>query len=202
MRSALDHLAFDLVKRNSRGIVLPPRWEENCEFPLLIKIPTFGKPRVPHTLPAPLNIFSGKLPGVSRAALTFIEALQPYYGTPAVNNVLGVLAKLSNIDKHRHLNVVSAKARQSQTIRFRSGITTKSIETLDHGAELELPTEISWPESDRAVYVNRRFRSFVTFGEPTIGGFNTFSVDYLLKLILENIETVVVPALNKFIKKP
>jgi len=198
MRSALDHLAFELVKHNSAS--LPTNWEETCEFPLRTRPPRHGKPPVPYSPPAPLSEFSRQLPGVPITALTFIETLQPYYGTPAVNNFLGVLAKLSNIDKHRYLNVVSGKARQSQTVRYRSGFSMRSVETLDHGAEL--PPETGINKSDRAVYVNRRFRPFVTFGEPSIGGFNAYALDYLLQLILENIEAVVVPALHKFIKKP
>jgi hypothetical protein len=34
MRSALDHLAFDLVKQNPNVATIDPRWFENCEFPL------------------------------------------------------------------------------------------------------------------------------------------------------------------------
>src|SRR5271166_5582245 len=34
LRSALDHLAFDLVKRNQSGITLPANWDARCDFPL------------------------------------------------------------------------------------------------------------------------------------------------------------------------
>jgi hypothetical protein len=33
VRSALDHLAFDLVKLNLTQVELPVGWEKRCEFP-------------------------------------------------------------------------------------------------------------------------------------------------------------------------
>src|ERR1017187_354311 len=38
-RSALDHLAFDLVQSNPQRISLPTHWEERCQFPLLLDVP-------------------------------------------------------------------------------------------------------------------------------------------------------------------
>jgi len=37
IRSALDHLAFQLVKLNRGGATLPRDWEEKCAFPLRVK---------------------------------------------------------------------------------------------------------------------------------------------------------------------
>src|SRR5580658_7926664 len=34
LRSALDHLAFELVKSNPAGVALPKGWERKCQFPL------------------------------------------------------------------------------------------------------------------------------------------------------------------------
>jgi hypothetical protein len=47
------------------------------------------------------------LPGIE--AFTFIEKIQPY-NERNVNDALRALAKLANIDKHRHLHVVNQQA--------------------------------------------------------------------------------------------
>src|ERR1700676_40470 len=95
IRSALDHLAFELVKLNPTRITLPAEWEEHCAFPLRLKTPK----------QQPIfNCFEHMLPGITKSAFTFIEAVQPYKGENA-GNVLRNLVVLSNIDKHRHLNL-------------------------------------------------------------------------------------------------
>src|SRR5260370_8107063 len=62
MRSALDHLAFELVKRNPSGKSLPHGWDTRSQFPLSVNIPTKGKPPVPPTLPPPSTTFPTPLP--------------------------------------------------------------------------------------------------------------------------------------------
>jgi hypothetical protein len=106
MRSALDHLAFDLVKLNRSGIKLPAQWIRNCTFPMWLEIP--GKwTKVGHaTPPLPYNCFEGTLPGISKDAFHFVESLQPYRKGPGAHNVMRLIAKLANIDKHRHLHVI------------------------------------------------------------------------------------------------
>src|SRR5512146_625201 len=47
LRSALDHLAFELVESNAArvGLSLAKDWERDCHFPLMLKIPTgYGVP--------------------------------------------------------------------------------------------------------------------------------------------------------------
>jgi hypothetical protein len=201
MRSALDHLAFDLVKSNATKVQLPAKWFKRCEFPLCLTIPTAGNPPVPYNLPAPYNIFSRTLPGISKQAFAFIERVQPYYGVGAVNNYMRFLAELSNIDKHRYLNVVRGRVRKTHTIRFASGLVSSGHQALDHGTEL--PLEVGWDESDRPVYMHSRFRAFVTFKErDVLGDATTLPMDYLLQSMLEQIQTVIIPAFDKFIKKP
>ena len=34
LRSALDHVAFDLVQMNKGGVTLPTDWQEDCAFPI------------------------------------------------------------------------------------------------------------------------------------------------------------------------
>ncbi len=77
LRSALDHLVFELVKSNPTGATLPNRWREKCQFPLCLNIPkdANGVPLVP----LPSNFFKA-LPNITSKAFAVIEGLQPYNG--------------------------------------------------------------------------------------------------------------------------
>lgn len=74
MRSALDHLAFGLVKASNP--ILPLDWERNCEFPLKLQLPK-TVPCAP--VPFGHDSFSKCLPGIPIGPFTIIESLQPYY---------------------------------------------------------------------------------------------------------------------------
>src|ERR1700680_2593334 len=101
MRSALDHLVFDIVKRNPNVSAIDAEWEEHCEFPL------WTKPLKPgQRTPLPKSKFSRPLPGISDAPFAFIESVQPYYSVGAVNNALRFLRHIRNMDKHKHLNLL------------------------------------------------------------------------------------------------
>ena len=166
LRSALDHLAFELVKGNLSGTVLPKDWQRNCQFPLCLEVPTKGNP--PQALPVPLsfNFFKDTLPGITPEAFAEIEGLQPYNGGDGPTQ-LGWLAKLSNIDKHRHLHLVLAQTHQIETIQ--SGTTgSQMIHRLQDGAEIK-PMLHGSGELENAAYVRRRILSpFVTFGEESL----------------------------------
>jgi len=195
MRSAIDHLVFDLIKRNPNIATIDPEWFEHCDFPLRVKL----KPG--QTPPLAKGKFSNALPGISDRAFDFIERVQPYYGRGAINNALRYLAALSNIDKHRYLNIARGRVRVHRKVVFASGLRADGTAAMDHGAEI--PSETGWNENDLPVKVHRSFRPFIAFKEREIlGDATTLPVDYLLKLILEQIETVIVPAFEKFIKKP
>jgi hypothetical protein len=62
LRSALDHLTFELVKSSVSNIILPKDWSKRCEFPLLLKVPTFGNPAVAHPVPVPYAVFENFAP--------------------------------------------------------------------------------------------------------------------------------------------
>lgn len=96
IRSAIDHLAFDLVKLNPSHAALPTNWEKNCCFPLWLVASKKG---------TGYNCFENTLPGITKDAFTFIEGVQPYHTGPGIHNVLRLVAQLSNVDKHRHLNI-------------------------------------------------------------------------------------------------
>jgi hypothetical protein len=195
MRSALDHLVFDLVKRNPKVSSIDPDWSKNCQFPIRIKRLKAGQ-----NPPLLQRQFAQDLPGVTGIPFAFIESLQPYYGVGAVNNALRFLAELSNIDKHKYMNVVGSRVRAYHDITFASGFRSTGHEALDHGAEI--PADRGWTEFDLPVKMHRSFRPFVNFKEKDIlGDAITLPVDYLLQLILEQIETIIVPAFEKFVKK-
>src|ERR1022692_3449953 len=47
MRSALDHLTFELVKMNPDIAAIDPHWREHCQFPLIIRTRRQCKPPLP-----------------------------------------------------------------------------------------------------------------------------------------------------------
>jgi hypothetical protein len=200
MRSALDHLAFQLVKVNPNISTIEPKWEENTEFPLLTKWP--------NNRPAKKSDFSRALPGISDGAFAIIESLQPYHGVGAVNNALGFLRHLSNIDKHRHLNLIRPRIVQFESVRYPSGLSARGHSTLDRGAEIyPVPSQRSLrhpaAEPEKPVYVKRHYRAVVAFNERRyLGEAARLPVDYLLELILQQIQTFVVPAFNNLLYKP
>jgi hypothetical protein len=195
LRSTLDHLAFDLVKLNATRIQLPSNWQKRCEFPLLTHVPMRGNPPIPCKLPLPYNYFSKILPGITKAAFTFIESVQPYHGS-GTPKILGWLAHLSNIDKHRHLNLTDAQVRQKEVVRLHGGFISVTRTGLKHGAEVQprIP-----PQSQPIVDVKRRFTTYVTFAERALGDANAFTVQYVLQVCLQEIETVIIPAFDQLL---
>jgi hypothetical protein len=193
MRSALDHLAFDLVKLNAMQIQLPAAWEKRCEFPLLTEVPIKGNLPVPWELPLPYNFFDRCLPGISKGAFAFIERLQPHYRRNG-SSQLWFLAKLANIDKHRHLNLTKPQA-YVRIDAVWDGFHHSSVIRTDNGAEVEIP----FP---KGVKVAGGFTPVVSFDE-TLGIEETgLTVDHLLKFCLEGVEMFILPAFSEFLKKP
>ncbi|HEY3825363.1 MAG TPA: hypothetical protein VGL82_12445 [Bryobacteraceae bacterium] len=190
IRSALDHLVFALIKKNPPPLAIQPDWERRCEFPFIFDLK--GK-----VSPLKRNHFPN-LPGISEAALTFIERIQPYYRVGATNNALWILGVLSNLDKHRRLNVVIGRIRKAESIRMSSGMTASGFSMLDSGTEF--PTKFPDLGADRAVNVNRRYSVAIHFSErKEIGAAGTLAVDYLLKFILEQVEVIIIPAFEELL---
>lgn len=204
MRSALDHLAFDLIKRNPNVATIDPDWEEHCQFPMRVRLPKGCTP------PLSKKRFSNDLPGIADIPFAFIESLQPYYGLGATNNALRFLGSLSNIDKHRRLNLTHARVRQWESVRYPSGLSGRGYSTLDRGAEISPAPRIRPMRGpldappEKPVYVKRHYRALVAFKERQHLGeaATSLPVDQMLEIILNEIETHIVPAFDKFIKKP
>lgn len=91
-RSALDHLAYQLATLHS-GMPLPPKVERASAFPIF-------KSGTEYQRHAP-----AKVQGMSRAAQTSVERLQPYHRRKLPTAVaLLWLDQICNVDKHRALH--------------------------------------------------------------------------------------------------
>ncbi|MDQ3756434.1 MAG: hypothetical protein M3394_01100 [Actinomycetota bacterium] len=120
LRSALDHLVWQLVLVEDNT---PGKW---TEFPLFSSEPNFRS-----KVEAPRR--RGKespLLGVGDRAFAIIKSCQPYHPPPEPGavNILSVLHKFSNIDKHQLVHV--------GLVRFTDGapkFTIKGIDTLRIG---------------------------------------------------------------------
>jgi hypothetical protein len=193
LRSAIDHLAFELVQFNPTGIVLPSKWEENCLFPLWLTPPKKS--------PA-YNCFKGALPGISKGAFAFIESMQPYRSGEGHHNVMAIIAKLSNIDKHRHLNAILPRVAVRQDFESARGLrSTTIVGGLKHGAEVQ-PLVMTRP-GDPIVDMKLSYLPYVTFEEIAIGaGPATLEAQNVLELCVETVKNVVIPAFIQLLKKP
>jgi hypothetical protein len=200
LRSALDHLAFDLVKRNQAGITLPANWDTRCDFPMWLRIPDEQIKCGYTNPPLPYNCFTKSLPGISKTAFTFIEGVQPYRNGAGPHNALRLIANLSNIDRHRYLNVTLPKAAQFHYLTLTEGRGySYGRGGLKDGAEIEQ----SPPKADDIVEVQRRFSTYVTFDEPAVGsGTDTLEVEHVLEVCLEQVKNVVIPAFIHLLKNP
>jgi hypothetical protein len=192
LRSALDHLIFELVNRNLARPIPPKNWERDCRFPLCLKVPTHGNPAVPYTLPVPFSFFKKSLSGVTAKAFAEIERLQPYNGGNGPTQ-LGWLEQLANIDKHRHFHVVVPQAYQTEHLRS-AIIDSELIECLQDGAEIK--SALHRPEELLdAMYVDRGIVfPFVSFDERALPKeLKDIPIDNILGLCLDAVERIVIP---------
>ena len=200
LRSALNHLAFNLVESNPTKISLPKNWDRACQFPLMLDVPTHGNPPVQYPLPVPKKVFEDKLPGISDAAYAFIEAVQPYHTGPGIHNVLRIVGELSNIDKHRHLHVILPRVAVHQEIVYSNGmIGVSTVGGLQHGAKIPIPDDIPF---NAGKYIKRSFTPYVTFNETIGSGPDTLEAQNVLQVCVEQIETVIIPTFERFLQHP
>jgi hypothetical protein len=179
LRSALDHLAFDLVKLNRDNIALPTKWEENCMFP------TWTSLKPGQTPPLPYGVFQN-LPGIPKEAHAIIERVQPYYSVGVPNGWIGFLAALSNIDKHRRFALTRTRGSLVTNIRLESGADGSSVVSLDHGAKI--PRAFPADHPDPIVHMNRSISLFVAFDErDALGDATDMAIDYFLEQMLVSI---------------
>jgi hypothetical protein len=192
LRSALDHLAFELVKSNPTGTILPPKWDRKCRFPLCLEVPTYGEPTIPRPLPLAFNFFEDSLPNITPEAFSIVERLQPYNGGNGPAQ-LGCIEKLANIDKHHHFHVVVTQAYQTEHVRSRI-IDSEMIHRLQDGAEIK-PTLHDPAELQDAVYVQRGITgTFISFDEGALPQeLADLSIDDVLGVCIEAVDRIVIP---------
>ena len=197
LRSALDHLAFSLVQLNPNNVALPNSWERRCAFPLLLKIPMHGEPPVPYALPVPYRVFEQTLPGINYVACAFIESVQPYHGLGTAN-ALRLLTELSNVDKHRHLNITVTKVAVRRQYELSDGTTLDSIRGgFKHGTQIEFETP---GDIGDIVGEKKSLHPYVTFAEPTVGsGVATLEVENVLEVCTQQIREVILPSFSGFL---
>jgi hypothetical protein len=192
LRSTLDHLAFHLVKLNPSGAVLPAKWEDRCQFPLVDL-------KIGQTAPLPLGCFEN-LPGISKRAHAFIESVQPYYRVGKVNNCLRFLKELCNRDKHRHLILTRSRSQVHETKAWANGIISTGYTSRDHGAEIDLFDRSFGGDSNMQMSI--KLSGFIVFDEPILGDARTVHIEELLQWLLEAVRDVVVPELKLLIENP
>jgi len=198
MRSALDHLAFELVQWNATGIELPKDWRKRCDFPLYTTIPIDPDSHAPYSLPVPYKAFRRVLPGISAEAHKFVESIQPYHGKTLVQLYLGYLAHLSNIDKHRHLNLIRTRIRTHEDIRVAGRTVRKRWKLWNRGETIDLPTDIGG--ANQPLTVRRTYHSFIAFDERnSLENATDMPLQVLLKLTLYHVEIFVVPPMKNLI---
>lgn len=111
-RSALDHLAFQLLVANTRGRI-PAKLAKRSEFPIFNSGTRFrgkfnrkGEPLA--------GSGWAKMQGIDTDAATVLEGLQPYHRRKNPRaRILWQLHELSTIDKHRLLHTTQATTRGS-----------------------------------------------------------------------------------------
>jgi hypothetical protein len=184
-RSALDHLFFDLVERHNAP--LSRRQIHKCQFPLQTERPIECGPIGPSDL-LPDGII---LPS---EAFAFVESLQPYNRWDDARRLLRVLAKLSNIDKHRHLTQVGVIARCHEIATTDGGLRSVVIGIeLNDGAPVHPlwhPREVSQDD----VQIERNIIVSVAFEEPELG----FQKKVLLEQIMHHLPILTLNITGQF----
>ena len=174
LRSALDHIFFDLVERHHPDRKIPIEIRDKVMFPLCLNPP--GDPlRMP---PIPRKSFGTIIPDwIPGKAFTLIERLQPYNRG---NDLMRMLRIFSNIDKHRHLNTVGTLISRRHTLKHRSGASsTVLIQMLQDGAKLYTPLHFL-EGSKRDMKVEDQYIATVAFDEPEFGPIQTAHLDKLI----------------------
>jgi hypothetical protein len=193
IRSALDHLAFGLVKLNRSGIALPVDWEENSAFPMWHRTPK---------KPPAFNCFKSTLPGITKEAFTFIEMVQPY-NRGEINGWLTRIAALSNIDKNRYLTVIKGQAirRDEATVLYKGmEMVNSSAIRVEDGTQTESPYFDAPDMQVVKMHVSGAFQPFVSFSDSTLDpGVKAFPVQDLLQTCLDQVQRIIVPAFTEFL---
>jgi hypothetical protein len=159
LRSALDHLFFDLIRRKFIGPFT--KKDSRRQFPLLLERPS-GYENI-----SPVPLAALELPyWIPVDAYTLIEGLQPYHRSQGFHDLMRMLNILSNIDKHRYLQTTVAVINRRHTITTPEGFSS-SVTTimLQDGAELDEPVHFPFAAIDehQAVEVQDQYIVEIVF---------------------------------------
>ncbi len=164
LRSALDHLAYQLFLVGTNGASGPGR---HIYFPIADSPPEYKS-----SLP-------GKVKGMRQDAIDAINCIEPYKG--GKGHQLWVLHKLNNIDKHRLLvavgsayrsvNVGPMLHRNMQELLGGRSVVPKLdlfLKPADKLCPLKVGDELFVGAPDAEIDQQMQFRFNVAFGEPQI----------------------------------
>jgi hypothetical protein len=203
MRSALDHLAYALNIAGS-GLDPPPN-HKGSQFPIFSKRKDFRAE-------ARRTDAKAKFVSFPRGARTRAEALQPYYRWKDLDTGwLGVLAELSNIDKHRRFPITAVTQEFLRFPNYVEGfvVTEKDAPPM---RRLKSDTTIMWlvvpslPASVQEPKVKFAYSCGIQFkrsgSDPPIPLlFEYEPVDFVLESALALIRERIVPAFTPFLER-
>lgn len=185
LRQALDHLAYKLAVRVSGSD--PPPNESSTEFPIMGK----DAHQLDSVLPQKIGVKKKMPPGMYAA----LERLQPYHGGNL--ELLGVLHRLDNLDKHRFppvvAGVLAGLATNIGTLTV-SSLYGPRLGVLEDGAQIMEFVPI--PKTKMEVDFDHACTVTIDKGSPVAGGQPVVS---LLNSIRDLIRLRVFPALEPFI---
>jgi hypothetical protein len=107
------------------------------------------------------------------------------------------LAQVSNIDKHRHLNLIPTVIESTERIQYAGGREQIGWTPLRDGAEVKPLFDSR--QTDNAVKVERQFTGRVQFDESAISDASQYSIQFVLETFLNAVKDTIVPAFEKFL---
>ncbi|MBX3347405.1 MAG: hypothetical protein KF747_01555 [Nitrospira sp.] len=165
LMSALDHLAYQIVCRDTGDIPPNPNW---IYFPIADDLEKYEAKKV------------GKMQGASAATVAAVDAIKPYKGG---NDSLWMLYRLNNIEKHRLLLTVGSQAAGINLGQLMTGYlrntfpegAVKAFESMDiylnpadKGFPLQPGFELYIGAPDEQPNPKQQFRFDVVVNEPGI----------------------------------
>ena len=159
LRSSLDHLACDLIRRNG-GCVTP-----QSQFPIFTFKPTKRKG---------MARYRDQVSGIAAEPAAMIEALQPYHrGEDGSAHFLAVLKSLSNCDKHNSLVLQSVRLKPSPKGVIGNDVMSLTTTRRDHGTLWRLNSGSGF----EVMKMQRQLTACVMLGAPAdLGGLPVIDV--------------------------
>lgn len=194
LMSALDHLAYQIVCRDTNGYPPNPNW---IYFPIADDLQKYDAKK------------AGKIQGASGATIAAIDALKPYKGG---NDSLWSLYRLNNIEKHRLLLTVGSQAAGINLGQLMAGHLRgafpegvfKALEAMDiylnpadKGFPLQPGFELYIGASEEEPNPKQQFRFDVVVNEPGIcEGKSLVALTNELMILVEGIVTTLTPQMQ------